>query len=117
MANLEIKLPGDLTVDEANKISEKLRNKLIEGVESLNYVAIQIKSHDFETSYFRPGIGGAISWRRKGRHMSKESVASGKGPDGKCVCSKCGYEAPHERGVPCSSLKCPKCKIALERVD
>ena len=26
-----------------------------------------------------------------------------------CVCPNCGYEMPHERGTPCSQIKCPKC--------
>jgi hypothetical protein len=39
----------------------------------------------------------------------------GGGPGGMCVCLKCGYKTPHERGVPCSSLKCPNCKTNLQR--
>ena len=26
-----------------------------------------------------------------------------------CVCPNCGYKTKHKRGVPCSSIKCPKC--------
>ena len=26
-----------------------------------------------------------------------------------CICPNCGYKAGHERGLPCSSVKCPKC--------
>lgn len=115
MANLEIKLSGNLSVEEASSISEKLRKKLIDKIESLNYVAIQIKSHDLESSYLKTGVGGAISWGRKGRHRDDYESASGKGPDGACLCPKCGYSIPHERGVPCSTLKCPKCEVNLER--
>lgn len=34
------------------------------------------------------------------------------GPD-KCVCPKCDYETDKERGVPCRSVKCPKCGAQL----
>ena len=30
-----------------------------------------------------------------------------------CVCTKCGYTEPHNRGVPCNNIMCPKCNIPL----
>jgi electron transport complex protein RnfB len=33
----------------------------------------------------------------------------GSGPGGKCVCTECGAEKPHQVGVPCYEQKCPKC--------
>ena len=53
-ANLEIKLPNKINVEEATKISNNLKEMLIKNVESLEYVAIQIKSHDVTDSYFKP---------------------------------------------------------------
>jgi len=29
-----------------------------------------------------------------------------------CVCPKC-YRVPHTRGVPCLSIRCPKCGTAM----
>lgn len=26
-----------------------------------------------------------------------------------CICPKCGFKTEHERGLPCSSIKCPQC--------
>ncbi len=31
----------------------------------------------------------------------------------KCVCPECKYETTKIRGVPCRSIKCPKCGILL----
>lgn len=33
----------------------------------------------------------------------------GSGPGGNCVCPNCGHTLPHERGVPCYSVNCPRC--------
>jgi hypothetical protein len=39
----------------------------------------------------------------------------GKGPGGDCVCSGCGTRLPHQAGVPCYSLSCPKCGKKMTR--
>ena len=49
-------------------------------------------------------------------HVTAE-IGEGKGVGGprqgigvdKCVCPQCGYEAGHERGVPCAEMSCPQC--------
>lgn len=114
-ANLEIKLPSNLKVEEATKISNGLREKLIKVIENLQYVAIQITSHEVETGFYKPDFGRGFGWQRKGRFRGEVETATGEGPGGYCVCSKCGYKIPHERGIPCSTLECPKCKINLVR--
>ena len=114
-ANLEINLPSNLKVEEATKISNSLRDELIKGIENLEYVAIQITSHELETGFYKPGFGRGFGWQRKGRFESRLKEATGKGPSGYCVCEQCGHEISHQRGVPCSSLKCPTCNINLKR--
>lgn len=114
-ANMEIILPSNLKVEEATKISEKLREKLIKGIESLQYVVIQITSHEVESSFYKPAFGKSFGWQRRGKFKENIEEAIGRGPDGKCVCPKCGYSVSHERGVPCGNLKCPKCNVNLER--
>ena len=114
-ANLEINLPSDLKVEEATKISDNLRDKLIKSIESLQYVVIQISSHEIESGFYKPSFGRSFGWQRRGKFKEKIEKAVGKGPDGQCVCPKCGYSIPHEREVPCSTLKCPKCNVNLER--
>jgi len=114
-ANLEINLPSNLNIEEAIKISDFLRKELTKKIESLQYVAIQIKSHEVETGFYKPNFGSAFHWQRKGRFKDKTEEAAGKGPSGYCVCEKCGRKIAHQRGVPCSNLKCPKCNINLKR--
>jgi len=120
-ANLEIELPNKINVEEATKISNSLKENLIKNIEQLEYVAIQIKSHDVTDSYFKPKdfvskiTGRGFGWQRKGKFKDSIKEAQGKGPEGYCTCKKCGYRIKHERGVPCSTIKCPKCNINLTR--
>ncbi|MCD6194610.1 hypothetical protein J7K05_00170 [bacterium] len=39
----------------------------------------------------------------------------GAGPTGNCVCTQCGYKTPKQPGVPCQSMKCPKCQGVMVR--
>ena len=121
-ANLKIKLPSNLSVEEATSISNKLKEKLIEKIERLEYVAIQIESHNAEVGYFKPlesatglRLGRGFGWQRKGRFKDKIEGARGLGPGGYCICERCGYKIMHKRGIPCSTLKCPKCNLPLTR--
>ena len=114
-ANMEIKLSSDLKVKEATKISDNLRAKLLEKISGLQYIAIQIKSHEVQTGFYKPSFGRGFGWQRRGRFKEKIEGAVGQGPGGYCVCEKCNYKIPHGRGVPCSTLKCPKCGGSLER--
>ncbi len=114
-ANLEIQLPSNLNVEEATKVSKSLREELINAIESLQYVTIQITSHEVETGFYKPAFGRSFGWQRRSRFKGEVKEATGGGPGGYCVCSKCGYKIPHERGVPCSTLECPNCKINLVR--
>jgi cation diffusion facilitator family transporter len=114
-ANLEIKLPSNLKVEEAAKISNELRQQLIEKIDNLQYVAIQISSHSIETNFYKPEFGSAFGWQRKGRFAGEVKEAASRGPEGNCICEKCGYKILHQKGTPCSDLKCPACSNALKR--
>ncbi|WP_051906704.1 MULTISPECIES: hypothetical protein [unclassified Sulfurospirillum] len=39
------------------------------------------------------------------------------GAGGFCVCTKCGTKVPHERGVKCTTQKCPACAHTLVREE
>ncbi len=117
-----INLKKSLNVAEANKISSDLQKRLTKEISNLKYVTIQIKSHNVENNYYRPTniipgvkIGQGFGWQRKGKFKEKIPEAKGQGPGGKCVCTKCGYEAEHQRGIPCSTIKCLKCGSPMTR--
>ncbi len=114
-ANLAINLPKDLKVEAAARIAEELRKKLTGKIKNLAFVAIQIKSHQIETGFYKSAFGKGMGWRQAGRFKKDIEGAAGFGPAGECFCQKCGYETAHERGIPCSNLNCPDCKINLQR--
>ena len=112
---LEIQLQSNLNIEEATKISEKLKMKLISSIGNLSYISIQIKTYNIEAGFYQPKLGRGFGWSRKGKFVKEIDTASGQGPGGNCVCSKCGYQVSHEKGIPCSNLFCPKCHISLDR--
>jgi hypothetical protein len=57
-----------------------------------------------------------------GRGLGRGSVRGrmggnrpGAGPTGNCVCPSCGAKTPHQAGVPCYDLSCPKCGTKMVR--
>jgi len=58
------------------------------------------------------GRGGG---RGQGQGPGRMGGPKAAGPDGQCVCPKCGHKEPHQVGQPCSSVKCPKCGVAMIR--
>ncbi len=53
------------------------------------------------------GAGCAAAAKGGGRAKMAAAVVS------HCICPKCGYAAPHRRGVPCAVQQCPDCGTAL----
>ena len=61
------------------------------------------------------GDGGGPPTSRNQRGGRKGGNRPGAGPTGNCVCPSCGEKVPHQRGVPCYSISCPKCGIRMVR--
>jgi len=47
--------------------------------------------------------------KARGEGQGQGGQRQGDGGASKCVCSKCGAEIVHKKGVSCSKQKCPKC--------
>ena len=39
-----------------------------------------------------------------------------QGIGGECICPGCKQKTPHERGMPCYQINCPRCGIKMVRV-
>lgn len=61
---------------------------------------------------------GQARTRSRGRNNSPSSppLEQGLGPGGSCQCPDCGLKVPHEQGIPCVQVRCPRCSQAMERV-
>ncbi|WP_096430877.1 DUF362 domain-containing protein [Labilibaculum antarcticum] len=55
----------------------------------------------------------------KGKNQQNKSQQRGRSTSqfGVCSCPQCNYSITHKRGVPCTTLLCPKCHIPLIRQD
>lgn len=56
----------------------------------------------------RPAEGRSSGRRGGGR-------GQGLGSDSTCFCISCNKSFPHQRGLPCSEMKCPQCGKRLVR--
>ena len=52
---------------------------------------------------------------RGGQRGSGRGGGAGGAAGGNCVCPKCGYREPHQRGLPCTQTQCRACGTAMIR--
>jgi hypothetical protein len=66
-------------------------------------------------------MGGGPRGGGRGRGVGRGVGGRGRmggyaaGPGGECVCPQCSKTIPHQRGVPCNSVKCPNCGALMTR--
>jgi len=68
------------------------------------------------TGPFGQGSGTGRGMGRGGGRGRMGGNRPGSGPAGDCVCPNCGEKLPHQRGVPCYSVNCPKCGTKMAKV-
>ena len=39
------------------------------------------------------------------------------GTGGYCICTKCDEKVPHQQGIKCTTIKCPKCGNIMVREE
>jgi predicted DNA-binding protein (UPF0251 family) len=61
------------------------------------------------------GVFKMVVPRGQGRGMGRGVGRGFGGPPVACVCPGCGATLPKERGIPCASMKCPKCGMPMTR--
>lgn len=61
-----------------------------------------------------PGTGRGMG-RGGGSRGKMGGNRAGAGPGGECICPQCGASAPHQAGVPCYQVNCPKCGQQMMR--
>lgn len=98
-----------------HKTLEKISDALVSGkairVEGGNYI---MPGKD------GTGPAGEGTFGRGRQNRSQGNFRGGRGagfagPEGICKCISCGYEQPHQRGVPCVQTKCPECGQPMVR--
>jgi len=87
---------------------KKIAESLTEGK------AIKVEGGDYKMA-LGFGRGGGFGRGRGGRGRMGGDFAAG--PGGTCVCTNpdCKHEVPHQAGVPCYQMKCPKCGSPMIR--
>lgn len=69
-----------------------------------------------------PEGNGPMTGRRNGKGLGRgggrgRNKGGSFGLGGYCVCAKCGEKVPHQQGVKCTTLKCPKCGKTMIREE
>lgn len=88
-----------------NRLVSSARKKIADAI--VNGKAIKIEGGVYKMVRLGGGRGG------RGR-MGGPLAA---GPGGTCICPKCKHEVPHQVGIPCYQMKCPKCGTLMARGD
>ena len=90
-----------------NRLLKTARKKIADALVNGKAIRIEGGNYKMVQQPTQPGAG-------RGRGMGGRGMGFG-GPAMTCVCTACGYQQQKQRGVPCSTLKCPKCGAPMVR--
>jgi len=90
------------------KIASALVNGKAIKVKGGNYQMPAARGFGIRRARFRRGFG------RGGRGFGRSRRGFG-GPATSCICLNCNYQIPKQAGIPCSTIKCPKCGALMVR--
>ena len=88
-----------------NRLVSSARKKIADAI--VHGKSIKIEGGMYKMVGFGRGRGG----------RGKMGGPFAAGPGGTCVCPKCKYKVPHQVGIPCYQMKCPKCGGTMVRGD
>jgi len=64
------------------------------------------------------GMGRGLGRGRGNQNVGRQQNGQGRNAQttgvSECVCPKCGHTEVHQRGVPCTQVKCPKCETLMQ---
>ena len=89
------------------RILHSAHNKIAKGL--IYGKALRMKGGD----YIMPNYDGTGPVRRG---LGRRRGNIGLGGTAECICPKCGEKTPHQRGIPCFNVLCPKCKTPMAGV-
>jgi len=100
----------------AGEVEEVRRSYWQEGLDQPRFWLPGCRGPRRYRSAFRGGRG--CPGQAQGSDRGRRSTGSIKGAawnGAVCLCPECGFQHPHERGIPCHQLTCPRCGQRLSR--
>ena len=107
MEQIEAAKKMDISQPTFNRLLASARKKIADAL--VNGKAIRIEGGIYKMAQPVQPIGPGRGRGGRGRGMGWG------GPTMACVCPSCGYQEQKRPGVPCASLKCPKCGRPMVR--
>jgi len=107
MEQIEAAKKMDISQPTFNRLLASARKKIADAL--VNGKAIRIEGGIYKMAQPVQPMGPGRGRGGRGRGMGWG------GPTMACVCPSCGYQEQKRPGVPCASLKCPKCGRPMVR--
>jgi uncharacterized protein len=114
LSNLE-KLSQADSADKMNIHQSTFQRTLTRAREKITDALVNGKAIKINGGEYKMQKGNRTGPLGQGRGRERMGSSFAAGPVGDCICPKCGYKQKHQRGIPCTNMKCPKCNIFMTR--